>query len=67
MESFLVALAMAILKYYAPKGVESVLKWWHEQELLKANEKGALKRDTIINDPNASLEDKLRANDEFGA
>ena len=50
-QSFLVALAMEILKYYTPKGVASLWDYWKEREALKENKKKAEKYNEVVNSP----------------
>ena len=50
-QSFLVQLAMAILKYYAPIGVVSIWDYWKEREALKENKKKADKYSEVVNSP----------------
>ena len=50
-QSFLVQLAMAILKYYAPIGVVSIWDYWKEREALKENKKKADKYNEVVNSP----------------
>lgn len=50
-QSFLVQLAMAILKYYAPIGVVSIWDYWKEREALKENKKKADKYNDVVNSP----------------
>ena len=50
-QSFLVQLAMAILKYYAPIGVVSIWDYWKEREALKENKKKADKYKEVVNSP----------------
>jgi hypothetical protein len=51
MESFLVALAMAILKYYGPKVAFEIERTWKEFKELQENEKKAEAYEEIINSP----------------
>ena len=50
-QSFLVQLAMAILKYYAPIGVVSIWDYWKEREALRENKKKADKYNEVVNSP----------------
>ena len=50
-QSFLVQLAMAILKHYAPIGVVSIWDYWKEREALKENKKKADKYNEVVNSP----------------
>lgn len=51
MESFLVALAMAILKYYGPKVAVQIEKTWKEYKELQDNEEKAKVYEKVINSP----------------
>lgn len=51
MESFLVALAMAILKYYGPKVASEIEKTWNEFKELQNNEEKAEAYEKVINSP----------------
>jgi len=62
LQSFLVAFAMEILKYYAPKGVASVLDYWKEQQALKENKKKAEDYQRIVDSP-AGREERRRSED----
>lgn len=64
LQSFLVALAMEILKYYAPKGVANVLDYWKEQQALKENAKKAGKYQEVVDSP-ASREERRKKEDEL--
>ena len=50
-QSFLVQLAMAILKYYAPIGVVSIWDYWKEREALRENKKKGDKYNEVVNSP----------------
>ena len=50
-QSFLVQLAMAILKHYAPIGVVSIWDYWKEREALRENKKKADKYNEVVNSP----------------
>ena len=62
LQSFLVALAMEILKYYTPKGVASFWSYWKERQELKENAKKAGKYQEVVDSP-ASREDRRKAED----
>lgn len=63
LQSFLVAFAMEILKYYAPKGVANVLDYWKERQALKENEKKAGKYQPVVDSP-AGRDERRKAEDE---
>ena len=50
-QGFLVQLAMAILKYYAPIGVISIWDYWKEREALKENKRKAGGYSEVVNSP----------------
>ena len=50
-QGFLVQLAMAILKYYAPIGVVSIWDYWKEREALKENKRKAGDYSEVVNSP----------------
>lgn len=61
-QGFLVQLAMAILKYYAPIGVSSIWDYWKEREALKENKRKAGDYQTVVDSP-AGREERRRAED----
>ena len=61
-QSFLVALAMEILKYYTPKGVASLWDYWKEREALKENKKKAEDYQKVVDSP-AGREERRKAED----
>ena len=61
-QSFLVALAMEILKYYTPKGVASLWDYWKEREALKENKKKADDYQKVVDSP-AGREERRKAED----
>lgn len=62
-QSFLVQLAMAILKYYAPIGVTSLWDYWKEREALKENKKKAEDYQKVVDSP-AGRDERRKAEDE---
>jgi hypothetical protein len=62
-QSFLVQLAMAILKYYAPIGVSSIWDYWKEREALKENKKKADDYQKVVDSP-AGRDERRRIEDE---
>ena len=62
-QSFLVQLAMAILKYYAPIGVTSLWDYWKEREALKENKRKAGDYSDVVNSP-ANRDERRKAEDE---
>lgn len=66
MQAFLIALAMEIIKYYGPKLTDSTKKAFAKHLELKENEQKAGEYNEAINKPDATLDDMLSANDEFG-
>ncbi len=62
-QSFLVQLAMAILKYYAPIGVVSIWDYWKEREALRENKKKADKYQPVVDSP-AGRDERRKAEDE---
>lgn len=64
MQAFLVALAMEILKYYAPKAVDNVWDYWKEQEELKKNKEKAGDYQKTVDSP-AGREERRKKEDEY--
>lgn len=64
MQAFLVALAMEILKYYAPKGVNSFFEYWKEQDELKKNKEKAGNYQKVVGSP-AGREERRKVEDEL--
>lgn len=64
MESFLVALAMAVLKYYGPKIGSEIEKTWKEFKELQENEKKAASYEKTKNS-DADREKRREAEDEI--
>ncbi len=62
-QGFLVQLAMAILKHYAPIGVVSIWDYWKEREALKENKKKADDYQKVVDSP-AGREERRRSEDE---
>lgn len=62
-QGFLIQLAMAILKHYAPIGVASLWDYWKEQEALKENKKKAKDYQKVVDSP-ANREERKKAEDE---
>lgn len=67
MQAFLVAIAVEIIKHYGDKMGEAAKKQIAKAILIKQSDEKAEKYEEIIKDPNATLEDMLRANDELGS
>lgn len=63
LESFLIALFLAVGEKLAAKGRVKIDQWKDMSEAIKRGEK----YDQVIKDPNSSLEDRLRAEDELGS
>lgn len=63
-QGFLIQLAMAILKYYAPIGVASIWDYWKEQQALKENKKKAGEYQKVVDSP-AGREERRRKEDEL--
>lgn len=64
MESFLVALAMAVLKYYGPKVGAEIEKTWKEFKELQENESKAADYEKIVNS-DADRAKRREAEDEI--
>lgn len=67
MQAFFVAIAVEILKHFGAQATEATKKQIVKHLLIKESDGKAEKYDEIVNDPSKTLEDMLRANDEFGA
>ena len=65
-QSFLVQLAMAILKYYAPIGVTSLWDYWKEREALKENKKNAGDYQKVVDSPAGREERKAKEDELLG-
>lgn len=62
-QGFLVQLAMAILKHYAPIGVVSIWDYWKEREALKENKQKADDYQKVVDSP-AGRDERRKAEDE---
>ena len=63
-QGFLVQLAMAILKHYAPIGVVSIWDYWKEREALKENKQKADDYQKVV-DGNKSREERRNSEDDL--
>lgn len=63
LESFLVAFAMAVLKYYAAIAGKETKEYFDEVLELKKNKQKASDYDKVVQNPNASREERKNAED----
>ena len=63
-ELLLASLAKSILKHYAGKAGIAVFEYWSELNELKDNKKKSDKYEKVAKDPNASREERKKAEDE---
>lgn len=63
MESFLVALSMAILEKVLTKGTIAFGQFLALKKALEENEKNAKAYEAVVKDPKATREDRKRAED----
>lgn len=61
LESYLVALSLAVLKYYAAKGGSSVEEYIKERLEVKGNESKADKYTEVVNKPGNTREERKDA------
>jgi len=65
MQSFIVSLCMAILEKLLVKGSKAFDRWLDLKKELETNEKNAKAYDKVVKDPNATREDRKRAEDSL--